>query len=155
MGSSTSHFDIICVWIDDYDTKSTVRGGRNFIAKYCTCRAIYTFSSYKNYIADIKRALPISEENSAIEDEFIRIWCEIETYDDVVAKHNDAITHRDDLRRSFYTKYTASSSKTISESIISGRRLLLQQAQDRESAAERALIAAREVRIAAERKIRR
>jgi len=112
-------------------------------------------SSYKNYIAAIKRPRPISIEYSATEDEFIRIWCAIETYNDVVAKHNAAITHKDDRRRSFCTKYTESSAETIHKSIISGRQLLLQQALDKESAARRALEAATEVRIAAERKFKR
>jgi len=151
MGNTTSEFDIICVWIDDYDTNSTVRGGRKFITKYGIYRTTYTLSSYKDYITAIKKDHPIPKEISAINDEFIRIWCAIETYNVVVAKHN-AITHRDDIRRSFYTKYTASSAKTIHESIISGRQLLLQRARDRESAAERAFVAARDARIAEEKR---
>lgn len=155
MGITTSNFDIICLWIDDYDTKTASRKGRNFVTKYATYCITHTLTSYKDYITAIKKSHPISKENSALEDEFIRIWEAILSYNAVVAKHNADISHRGDIRRSFFAKYTASSPQMIRESIISGRRLLVQEARNKESAAERSLAAAREARIVAERGIRR
>jgi len=156
MGNTYS-FDIICLWIDEYQIKAIRHGVRLFFTKYNNC---YTA---KDYITAIKKAHSIPKENSVMDDvyiciwkemddEYIRIWDAIALYDDVIAKHNAAITHRDDHRYSFLKKYKILDLDQIRGSIISATRLIMQAERDKEFA-ERSLAATREARIVAERSL--